>query len=106
MVLLTGVLPKTGDVIEGVGADQLGLRTVMEHLTHGWDLATATGQPIPFTEQEAMETLARAEATLPPQYRGEHMPFGPIVPVAENASAVDRMVASMGRESGPAPRNS
>lgn len=187
--LLTGVLSKTGDVIEGVGADQLGLptpcddydvetlinhivgwahvfeagchnrtyegdakayrcgaeparefrtaaaglvagweqygfdrevgvtggrmpaeqvfnMTVMEYLTHGWDLATATGQPVPFTEQEATETLARAEATLPPQYRGENMPFGHVVPVAEHASPVDRMVAFMGRAPGSALRSS
>ncbi|MGP4043255.1 TIGR03086 family metal-binding protein [Streptomyces sp. 2A115] len=71
--------------------------TVMEFLTHGWDLAKATGQPIPFTEEEAAETLARAEVTLPPQYRGEGMSFGHIVPVDENAPAVDRLVAFLGR---------
>jgi uncharacterized protein (TIGR03086 family) len=72
--------------------------TVMEFLTHGWDLAVATGQPIPFTEQEAAETLARAEVTLPPQYRGENMSFGHAVPVDEHASAVDRLVAFLGRD--------
>jgi uncharacterized protein (TIGR03086 family) len=71
--------------------------TVMEYLTHGWDLALATGQPIPFTEQEGTETLARAESTLPAQYRGEGMPFGQIVPVEEHAPAVDRLVAFLGR---------
>ncbi|GAA4235012.1 TIGR03086 family metal-binding protein [Streptosporangium album] len=75
--------------------------TVMEYLTHGWDLAVATGQPIPFTEQEAAETLARAEATLPPEYRGEKLPFGEIVPVDEHASAVDRLVAFLGRRPTP-----
>ncbi|MEJ3745979.1 TIGR03086 family metal-binding protein [Actinomycetes bacterium KLBMP 9797] len=71
---------------------------VMEYLTHGWDLAVATGQPVPFTEPEAAEVLARAEVTLPPQYRGENMAFGHIVPVDEDASAIDRMVAFMGRQ--------
>lgn len=75
--------------------------TVMEYLAHGWDLAVATGQPIPFTEQEAAETLTRAEATLPPEYRGENMPFGEIVPVGDEASAVDRLVAFLGREPVP-----
>jgi uncharacterized protein (TIGR03086 family) len=75
--------------------------TVMEYLTHGWDLAVATGQSIPFTEQEAAETLARAEATLPPAYRGAGMPFGEIVPVEENESAVDRLVAFLGRRPVP-----
>jgi len=76
--------------------------TVMEYLAHGWDLAVATGQPIPFTEQEAAEALARAEVTLPPQYRGENMTFGHIVPVDEHASALDRFVAFLGREPVPA----
>jgi uncharacterized protein (TIGR03086 family) len=74
---------------------------VMEYLAHGWDLAVATGQPIPFTEQEAAEALARAKVTLPPKYRGENMPFGEIVPVDEHAPAVDRFVAFLGREPVP-----
>lgn len=77
--------------------------TVMEYLTHGWDLAVATAQPIPFTGQEAVETLTRAEATLPPEYRGENMPFGEIVPASQDASAVDRLVAFLGREPVPSP---
>ncbi|SCF89302.1 TIGR03086 family metal-binding protein [Streptomyces sp. Ncost-T10-10d] len=75
--------------------------TLMEYLTHGWDLAVATGQPIPYTDQEAAETLARAEVTLPPQYRGENLPFGQIVRVDANASAVDRLVAFLGRRPVP-----
>ncbi|MEU1192775.1 TIGR03086 family metal-binding protein [Streptomyces sp. NPDC005859] len=77
--------------------------TVMEYLTHGWDLAFATAQSIPFTDQEAAETLTRAEATLPPEYRGENMPFGEIVPISQDASAVDRLVAFLGREPVPSP---
>jgi uncharacterized protein (TIGR03086 family) len=71
--------------------------TVMEYFGHGWDLAVATGQPIPYTEQEAIETLARAEATLPAEYRGDSMPFGPIIPVNPDASSVDKLVAFLGR---------
>lgn len=71
--------------------------TVMEYLTHGWDLAVATGQPVPYTEQEASETMARAEKTLPPEYRGEGMPFGPVVAIDPGAPAVDRLVAFLGR---------
>ncbi|MGQ4388001.1 TIGR03086 family metal-binding protein [Streptomyces sp. SAS_270] len=77
--------------------------TLMEYLTHGWDLAVATAQPIPFTDQEAAETLTRAEATLPPEYRGKDMAFGEIVPVGDEASAVDRLVAFLGREPVPSP---
>ena len=71
--------------------------TVMEYLTHGWDLATATGQPKPWSEEQAAEVLARAQTTLPPQYRGEGMPFGNSVDVPEAAPAADRVAAFMGR---------
>lgn len=72
--------------------------TVMEYLTHGWDLAVATGQRIPYTEQEAKEILTRAVATLPGEYRGENKPFADIVEVAATAPAMDRMVGFMGRQ--------
>jgi uncharacterized protein (TIGR03086 family) len=71
--------------------------TVMEYLTHGWDLAKATGQPMPWTDEQATEVLARAEATLPAQYRGHGMAFGPIVQVSDTAPAADRVAAFMGR---------
>lgn len=72
--------------------------TVMEYLTHGWDLAIATGQPIPYTEEEAQAVYVRAVSTLPAEYRGDGQPFGNIVEVAESASAVDRLVGFMGRQ--------
>lgn len=71
--------------------------TVMEYLTHGWDLAKATGQAVPFTDEEATETLNRAETTLPAQYRGEGMPFGEIIPVPDDAAPIDRLAGFMGR---------
>jgi len=69
--------------------------TMMEYVAHGWDLATATGQPITYTDTEATEALARAEATLLDAYRGDS--FGPRIPVADDATAIDRYVAFMGR---------
>lgn len=79
-------------------ADMVFNMTVMEYLTHGWDLAIATGQPIPYTEDEAKATFDRAVSTLPAQYRGDGQPFGNIVAVADSASALDRLVGFMGRE--------
>ena len=76
--------------------------TLMEDMTHGWDLAIATDQRVPYTEAEAEEVLARAQATLPAQYRGEGMPFGDIVPVPDDAPAVDRLAGFMGRDPGSA----
>jgi len=61
--------------------------TLMEYMAHGWDLAKATGQQIPFTDDEASEVLVRAEATLPAQYRGEGRAFSAIVAVPADASS-------------------
>jgi uncharacterized protein (TIGR03086 family) len=79
---------------------------LMEYLTHGWDLAVATGQAVPFTEEEAEATLAAAQATLPPEYRGEGRSFGHIVAVGEGAPAVDRLAGFMGRDPAGAPSGS
>jgi uncharacterized protein (TIGR03086 family) len=88
----------TGGEMPGEMAFNMAL---MEYMTHGTDLAVATGQPVPYTEVEAAETLARAEKTLPPEYRGDGMPFGPIVPIADDAPAVDRLAAFLGRNPRP-----
>jgi uncharacterized protein (TIGR03086 family) len=71
--------------------------TVMEYLTHGWDLATATRQPVPYTDDEAEDTLSRARATLPAEYRGPDKAFGPIVDVPEAAPPLVRLIGFMGR---------
>jgi uncharacterized protein (TIGR03086 family) len=89
------VLMSSGDKIDGVMSFNM---TLMEYLVHGWDLAVATGQPIPYTDDEAEAVLERAQTTLPPEYRGEGMPFGDIVPVADHAPAVDRLIGFLGRE--------
>ena len=72
--------------------------TLMEYLTHGWDLATATGQPVPFTEVEAEDVLRRARATLRPEYRGPDTAMGEEVEVAADAPAMVRLAAFMGRD--------
>jgi uncharacterized protein (TIGR03086 family) len=88
-------VPMMGD--DPMPASMVFNMTLMEELTHGWDLAVATGQPVPYTDEEAAETLARAEKTLPAQYRGEGMSFGEIVEVSADAPPMDRLVGFMGR---------
>ena len=78
------------------GAAVLGM-TLMEYVTHGWDLATATGQPVPFSDEELQTTLERAQATLPDQYRGEGKPFAERVDVPDGAPVLHRLVGFMGR---------
>jgi uncharacterized protein (TIGR03086 family) len=71
--------------------------TATEYLTHGWDLATGAGLPVPYTDAEAEETLRRSQQTLRPEFRGEGKAFGEIVEVPDDASAVDRFIGFVGR---------
>lgn len=69
---------------------------ITEVLVHGWDLARATGQPARFPGNLAEQELAfsrRALTDMPPGRR----PFGPPQPVADDAPAIDRLAACLGR---------
>ena len=74
--------------------------TIMEYVAHGWDLATATGQPIPYTEDEAEAALELAQGTLPAQFRGKGKPFGEVIDVPTTATALERFIAFLGRDPG------
>ncbi len=77
------------------GTVALHLR-ITETLVHGWDLAHATGQAVPFADDLAEQELAFTVAKLsdlPPGRR----PFGPPQPLSEQAPAVDRLAACLGR---------
>ncbi len=71
--------------------------TIIEYVAHGSDLAMATGQQIPFTEAEAGLALAKGQATLTDEYRGEGMPFGERIDVPDEAPMIDRFLGFMGR---------
>ena len=67
-----------------------------EGLIHGWDLAHATGQTAAFPEAVAEQTLATVRVTLagrPRDPRG----FGVEQPAPEDAPALDRLAAFLGR---------
>ncbi len=72
--------------------------TLMEYTAHGCDLAVATGQPVPFSDDELTVALKRARATLPDQYRGEGKAFANVIEVAEDAPILDRFLGFMGRQ--------
>jgi len=71
---------------------------VGELATHGWDLAVATGRRHLLDEQIAASALPATLAKIPAEPRGEDVPFGPVVPVADGAAATDRLVAWLGRD--------
>lgn len=75
---------------------------LMEYIGHGWDLARATGRPVPYGDDEAAVALAAAQAIIEPEYRGTGM-FGAESDVGDEASQIDRFVAFLGRDPGWMP---
>lgn len=91
-----GVLQRTfhGPLGTASGAERLQIR-IVDLLAHGWDLARATGQPTELPEDLAEQALTFARiqlATMPRTGR-----FGPAQTVADDAPAIDRLVAFLGR---------
>jgi uncharacterized protein (TIGR03086 family) len=77
----------------GVGAAHIRM---VEMLVHGWDLAQATGQATAFPDDLVEQELAFTRpqlGALPPG----RSPFGPPQPAADDAPAIIRLVACLGR---------
>lgn len=68
---------------------------ITDLLAHGWDLARATGQPAELPEDLAEQALAASQAWLSTASRAGR--FGPVQPVADDAPAIDRLAAFLGR---------
>ena len=68
-----------------------------EVTVHTWDLATATGQRPAWDATVVERALATMRQALPAEPRGGELPFGAVVPVAEDAPAIDRLVGWLGR---------
>ena len=70
---------------------------ITEILTHGWDLARATGRPAPFdnavVEQELQFSLQAL--TQPPT---ERTPFAAPTEAPQTATSIDRLAALLGRD--------
>lgn len=68
-----------------------------DQFTHGWDLATATGQSTDL--DPGLAEVLLVEAQVPDQLRGDDgaAPFGPVRHAPEGASAADRLAAYLGR---------
>lgn len=88
LTLMGGPIP--GSMVVGM--------MLMEYLGHGWDLAVATGQPVPYTDVEAAAALAAGKQMLTEQFRGPDKSFGPEVTVPSDATALERLIGFLGRD--------
>lgn len=79
------------------GAVVLGVY-LAENLTHGWDLATATGQDPEADPALAGPAYAVMQRALPAEGR-EDLPFGPPVEPAADAGPTERLANWLGRVS-------
>lgn len=91
-----GVLERTyrGPLGTATGAERLRIR-LYDLLTHGWDLAQATEQPVDLPDDLAEQSLAFARTQLTEQARPGR--FDPAQIAAEQAPAIERLVAFLGR---------
>lgn len=69
-----------------------------EYQVHGWDIATATGQPWSPAAEPVEASIGFAEQMLTPDFQGEGKAFAPRVDVADDAPAIERLVALSGRD--------
>ncbi len=81
------------------GAAALGAY-ISELTTHTWDLATALGVDVDWNDELALGALAAMSHALPDSPRGAEVgvPFGAPVAVADDAPAIERLVAWVGRD--------
>ena len=91
-----GVLERAypGPLGTATGAERLQIR-LYDLLAHGWDLAQATEQPADLPDDLAEQSLAFARTQLTEQARRGR--FGPAQIAAEQAPAIERLVAFLGR---------
>jgi len=75
-------------------------QAIIELLAHGWDLATATGQPTNLVPDVAEHTLSVVRVWYRDQPRTPGNAFAPEHAVSEGASAADRLAAYLGRTVG------
>lgn len=80
------------------GAAFMGLATV-DHFTHAWDLARATGQSTDLAPAMAEELLDAARGMISDDFRGPDgvAPFGPEVSAGGAACPADQLAAFLGR---------
>jgi uncharacterized protein (TIGR03086 family) len=72
-----------------------GLVALDELVVHGWDIAVAIGQPYAPSDEEVEAAMSFVTAFDAPR---DGNLFGPVVPVADDAPALDRLLGLTGRD--------
>ena len=99
--LLAGAAARPLVLGEAAMPGEMALSMILwEYQVHGWDLAVATGQPWSPPVEGLEASLVFAPMMLTEDYQGEGKPFAPRVSVADDAPALDRLVAISGRDPG------
>lgn len=70
---------------------------LLETMTHGWDLATATGQSPVYDDDLVQAAMAVAQSNLSGE-RPPGFPFAPPVEVGADRPEIDRLAGFMGRQ--------
>jgi uncharacterized protein (TIGR03086 family) len=85
-----GGIDMPGDIAASVALNEV--------VVHGWDLATALGQPFVATDADVAGCMAFAEPFSTPEAADQRgTAFGPVVPVADDVPPLTRLLAMMGR---------
>lgn len=71
---------------------------ISELTTHAWDLAAAIGRRDLLDDELAQRSLETMHGALPEDNRGGPVPFGPVVEVASDAGAYERLAGWLGRD--------
>lgn len=85
----------------GAAAQRPPSQQIAEFAVHGWDIARATGQSLPFDDDVAEAGLTWARGMLKPEYRGSEASgkvFGPEQPAPDGAAPIERLAAFFGRD--------
>jgi uncharacterized protein (TIGR03086 family) len=81
-------------------ASVVGVVALDELVVHGWDISVATGQPYSPSSEEVGASIALVADLDAPR---DGSLFGPIVPVPDDASELDRLLGLTGRDPGWSP---
>lgn len=77
----------------------MGAVAIDELVLHGWDLARATGQAFESDAASVEASLGFAAAmSVPGEEAGREGLYGPVVPVPDDASDLDRLLGYAGRD--------